>query len=171
MCNVFDRYFYFRSTVISEECIQRYILSGLSFTVWKLSKYGGFSGPYFPVFGLNTEITPYISVCSPNTGKYGPEKLPYLNTFHAVIISGGHFQLLFRLLCFFETSTWRHSFVQKNWLICQINLSQFDPFLERPLYYYKIAVVAIHSFRFIVFFQNESFSKEVSFFQRNYQLW
>ena len=31
-------------------------------TVWKVPKYGVFSGPYFPVFGLNT-------------GKYGPEKL------------------------------------------------------------------------------------------------
>ena len=37
----------------------------------KVSKYGVFSGPYFPVF-------------SPNTGKYGPEKTPYLDTFHAV---------------------------------------------------------------------------------------
>ena len=36
-----------------------------------LSKYRVFSGPYFPVF-------------SPNTGKYGPEKAPYLDTFHAV---------------------------------------------------------------------------------------
>ena len=33
----------------------------------KVSKYGFFSGPYFPVFG--------------------PEKTPYLDTFHAVIIS------------------------------------------------------------------------------------
>ena len=40
-------------------------------TVWKVSKYGVFSGPYFPVFGLNT-------------GKYGPEKTPYLDTFHAI---------------------------------------------------------------------------------------
>ena len=31
-------------------------------TVWKVSKYGVFSGPYFLVFELNT-------------GKYGPEKL------------------------------------------------------------------------------------------------
>ena len=30
MCNVFDRYFYFRSTVISEECLQQQILSGPS---------------------------------------------------------------------------------------------------------------------------------------------
>ena len=40
-------------------------------TAWKVSKYGVFSGPYFPVF-------------SPNAGKYGPEKSPYLDTFHAV---------------------------------------------------------------------------------------
>ena len=40
-------------------------------TAWKVSKYGAFSGPYFPVFGLNT-------------GKYGAEKAPYLNSFHAV---------------------------------------------------------------------------------------
>ena len=37
----------------------------------KVSKYGVFTGPYFPAFGLNT-------------GKYGLEKTPNLNTFHAV---------------------------------------------------------------------------------------
>ena len=37
------------------------------YTAWKLSKYGIISGPYFPVFGLNTE-------------KYGPEITPYLDT-------------------------------------------------------------------------------------------
>ena len=40
-------------------------------TTRKVSKYGVISGPYFPVF-------------SPNTGKYGPEIPPYLDTFHAV---------------------------------------------------------------------------------------
>ena len=35
-------------------------------------KCGVFSSTYFPVFGLNT-------------GMYGPEKTPCLNTFHAVI--------------------------------------------------------------------------------------
>ena len=38
-----------------------------------MSKYGVISGPYFPVFGLNT-------------GKYGLEITPYFGTFHAVII-------------------------------------------------------------------------------------
>ena len=46
-----------------------------------MTKYGVFSGPYFPVFWLNKEI---YSV-NPNTGKYGPEKTPYLDTFHAVL--------------------------------------------------------------------------------------
>ena len=36
-----------------------------------MSKYGIFSGPYFSVFSLNT-------------GKYGPEKAPYLDNFHVV---------------------------------------------------------------------------------------
>ena len=36
-----------------------------------MSKYGVFSSPYFPVFGLNSR-------------KNGPENTPYLDTFHAV---------------------------------------------------------------------------------------
>ena len=48
----------------------------VKFTAWKVSKYGVFSGPYFPVFGLNT-------------GKYGTAKTLYLNTFHAVRVFKG----------------------------------------------------------------------------------
>ena len=40
-----------------------------------MSKYGVISGPYYPVFGLQT-------------GKYGLEKTPDLDTFHAVILLG-----------------------------------------------------------------------------------
>ena len=40
-------------------------------TARKVSKYGIFPGPYFTEF-------------SPNTGKYGPEKTPYLDTFYVV---------------------------------------------------------------------------------------
>ena len=46
-----------------------------------MSKYEVFSGPYFPVVGLNTER---YKVLSPNVGKYGPGKTPYLEAFHAV---------------------------------------------------------------------------------------
>ena len=44
-----------------------------SYAAWKVSKYGVFSDSCLPVF-------------SPNTGKYGPEKTPYLDTFHAVFM-------------------------------------------------------------------------------------
>ena len=37
-------------------------------TAWKVPKYGAISGPYFPVFGVNT-------------GKYRPKITPY---FHSV---------------------------------------------------------------------------------------
>ena len=46
-----------------------------------MTKYEVFSGPYFPAFELNTER---YGVFSSNAGKYGPEKTPYLDTFHAV---------------------------------------------------------------------------------------
>ena len=36
-----------------------------------MSKYGPFSGSYFPIFELNTEIQGV---------KYGPEKTPYLGS-------------------------------------------------------------------------------------------
>ena len=40
-----------------------------------------FSGRYYSAFGLNKER---YGVISPNPGKYGPEKTPYLDTFHLV---------------------------------------------------------------------------------------
>ena len=40
-------------------------------TAWNVSSYGVFPGLYFLIF-------------SSNKGKYGPEKTPYLDTFHAV---------------------------------------------------------------------------------------
>ena len=43
-------------------------------------KYEVFSGPYFLGRTEYGEIE-----FSPNVGKYGPEKTPYLDTFHAVI--------------------------------------------------------------------------------------
>ena len=42
---------------------------------WKVCKNGVFSSPYFAVF-------------SPNTGKYGTEKTPYLDTFYEVTVDG-----------------------------------------------------------------------------------
>ena len=47
---------------------------------WKVSVFGVFLVRYFPAFGLNKESwirrdTPYLSVFSTNTGKYGSQKL------------------------------------------------------------------------------------------------
>ena len=43
--------------------------------------------------------TPYLSVFSPNTGKYGPEIAPYLVTFHAVIVSDDLTKIIKRTWC------------------------------------------------------------------------
>ena len=68
-------------TLINEKgCFWNYslVIIWQQHIVWKVSKCEAVSGPY--LFGLNTEI----SVFSPNTGKYGSEIIPYLDTFHAV---------------------------------------------------------------------------------------
>ena len=63
-----------------------------------------FSGPYFSVFGLNT-------------GKYGPEKTPYLNTFHAVLSSALDIMLL----------------VSMNHLLNTLSRERIKPALSRKL--------------------------------------
>ena len=44
-----------------------------------------FSGPYFPVLELNTEIYSINHIIQSEYGKIRTRKTPYLNTFHAVI--------------------------------------------------------------------------------------
>ena len=44
-----------------------------------------FSGPYFPAFGLNTKIYSLNRRIRFKCTKYGPEKTPYLDTFHALL--------------------------------------------------------------------------------------
>ena len=51
-------------------------------TARKMSKYGVFSGPYFPAFGLQ-----YLSVFTPNAGKYGPEKNSVFGHFSRIVMS------------------------------------------------------------------------------------
>ena len=82
-----------------------------------MSKYGGFSGPYFPVFGLNTEkygvsFTPYLSVFSPNKEKYGPEKTLYLDIFHIVIAySYGNMQNKPKRRCYKDASNQMYTLI------------------------------------------------------------
>ena len=52
-----------------------------------MSKYRVFPGPYFPVFGLNTEIQGVNLGIQSQYRKMRTRKTPYLDTFHAVIIA------------------------------------------------------------------------------------
>ena len=56
----------------------------LIITAWKLSKYGVFSGQFFLYSDCIQTFGEWISMFSPNTGKYRTENTPYLNTFHVV---------------------------------------------------------------------------------------
>ena len=50
--------------ILSDKLLSHYVRT---FTAWKVSKYGVFSGPHFPVFGLNSEI---YSVNLPTQSEY-----------------------------------------------------------------------------------------------------
>ena len=52
-----------------------------------MSKYGVISGPYFPVFGLDTEVYGVNLRIQSEYRKYGPEITPRLDTFYAMSIS------------------------------------------------------------------------------------
>ena len=53
-------------------------------TARKMSKYGVFSAPYFPVFRPHTEIYRVDLRVQSKYGKIGTRKTPYLDTFYAV---------------------------------------------------------------------------------------
>ena len=65
-------------------------------TVWKVSKYGFFSGPYFPVFGLNTTIygtnlgiqSKYGKMRTRKKSVFGHVSAVYLFTFTKDILNG-----------------------------------------------------------------------------------
>ena len=56
-----------------------------TFTAWKVSKYGVFSGPYFPVFGLNTGFTRKSRYSVRIQENADQKKTPYLGTFYTLL--------------------------------------------------------------------------------------
>ena len=116
-------------------------------TAWKVSKYGVFSGPYFPAFSLNTEryFVFSFSVFSLNAVKYGPEKTSYLDTFHAVyfIVFINH------LLCFY-ISVFRLSFKQPRMCVLNITVWRevFEKFLRTKLFFVKFQTLSLQAFSF-----------------------
>ena len=75
-------------------------------SVWKISKYGVFSGPHFPAFRLNTERC--VARMPENTDQ---KKTPYLDTFHTmkhISIQRLSFVKLFKFanIIIFSGQTW-----------------------------------------------------------------
>ena len=68
---------------VKEACTSVNVLAPFS-TASKVSKYGVFSGPYFPVFGLNTEIYSVNLRIQSEYPKIRIRKNSYLDTFDAV---------------------------------------------------------------------------------------
>ena len=58
--------------------------------MWKVSKYGVFYGPYFPVFELNTENYGLNHLIESEFEKNGPRKTSYLDGFPSVGINLWH---------------------------------------------------------------------------------
>ena len=81
--NILEKVYYDHSTLLP----QLFATSSVGSTVWNVSKYRAFSGPWFPHSDWIPRDTKYLSVFSPNAGKYGPEKTPYLETFHTVLLT------------------------------------------------------------------------------------
>ena len=77
----------------------------------------------FPHLDWIRKDTSYLSVFSPNAGKYGPEKTPYLDTFHAVIL-----QKIANLMV--RHLTWRR-------FLCWLNLPVGKRFFPTTLPYYR----------------------------------
>ena len=69
-CKALNQIKFLQMLCIAKRCIIGETIQ--LFTAWKVSKYGVISGLYLPVF-------------NPNTGKYGPEITPHLDTFHALL--------------------------------------------------------------------------------------
>ena len=114
---VFDKYFYFRCTIISEDCLQPNILS----------------------------VTIIISEGS---------------TYSDLVF--------FRMLCFFEISSYSHVFMERHRIKSPHYLKP-STLWKNPLFHYKIAVAAKHFFKFTVFFTRAVEGRYHSF-QLSYQL-
>ena len=78
-------------------------------------KYGVIAGSYFNVLGLN------LSVFSPNTGKYGPEITPYLDTSHVVLDS------------FTNILWWNIPTVHRYWMIMLTGIVENKIYADRQV--------------------------------------
>ena len=89
--------------LITKACLSQMTIN----TARKMSKYGAFSGLYFTVF-------------SPKSETQGPEKAPYLDTFHTVKVVIKHYRMekkyfSMTLLIGFHNKEWTRIEIDKLW--------------------------------------------------------
>ena len=72
-------------------------------TMWKVSKYGVFSGPYFPLFGLNTERYGVNLHIQSECGKIRTRKNSVFGHFHAVYMKVKLYKIAWKLLKTLQT--------------------------------------------------------------------
>ena len=108
----------------------------VSYTAWKVSKYGVFSGPYFPVFGLNTGR--YLSLrIQSECGKVRTRKNSVFGHFSRSVSNGskllalkvyGHdcFENHFKASISFRTEIPFQSNIVENWPRFTLRASSFE---------------------------------------------
>ena len=82
-----------------------------------MPKYGEFSCLYFPVFGLNIERYSYLSVFSPNAGKYGPSKNSVFGHYSRSSWVNNDHDSRFRVLYSVKSIVMVFGHRYKNWVI------------------------------------------------------
>ena len=106
-----------------------------------MSKFGVFSGPYFPAF-------------SPNKGKYRPENTPYLDIFHAVQVSSlksAHEKESFCSDFIFENKLWGSTNLHTGILqVLDIKINQKSGFLSFNRFSFKFDLVLVKFFLSLV---------------------
>ena len=95
-------YLFLRYLRIAGNFYKNYKMFPYTITAWKVSKYGVISGPYFPVFGLNTEIlrihVEYRKIRTRNKSAFGhfsrivwPKSYPCDSIMRLVFVEGKSF--------------------------------------------------------------------------------
>ena len=136
----------------------------------------------FSAFGLNTERYGVSLRIQSNTGKYEPEKTPYLDTFHAVsiiqvficrhssltmhnLMTGRNKVLvsLFPLQGFLHLKYQKQSFADVLQIVV---LENFTKFLENT--YVQVSLIQVFSSEFCEIFNNTFFTKHLRWLHLKY---
>ena len=148
-------------------------------TAWKASKYGAFSGSYFPVFGLNTLIYSVNLPIQSKFRKMQTKKNSLFELFHVVklrfqnrtfdSVNKGNSKLETKLRIWIVLASWKQTFYPKegfdsanqalilNW---KNNLKSKLQFRKKMLRYKKGSIVSRINSAFLeskLLFQNQSF--------------